>query len=147
MCNNELECIQSNGNNIILGGDLKLFNLNKKNISKIIIFIICVMTLTGCSTKVGLPRNANKVLKRNGVKNYTVQDNSDNDFLDILMRDDFTSFDVIDENKDVYFITYDDKVNNVILLGPNNKLIEGLFDDTIIPVEYFEKYRDHEKDN
>lgn len=123
-----------------------MFNLSKKNISKLILFIICVAALTGCSTKASLPRNADKVLKRNGVKKYTIQ-NSDNDFLDILMGDNFTSFDVIDENKDLYFITYDDEVNNVILLDSDNKLVEGFFDDSIIPVEYFDKYRGSTENN
>ena len=67
-----------------------MFNLNKKYISIFVLFIISITILTGCSTKTGLAKNADKVLKRNGVKNYTVQDNSKNDFLDVLMRDDIS---------------------------------------------------------
>lgn len=120
-----------------------MFNLKKKGISIFLLFIISISILTGCSTKTGLAKNAEKVLKRNGVKNYTVQGNSENDFLEILMRDDFTSFDVIDEDGEVYFITYDDRANNVILLDPDNKLVEGFFDDTIIPKENFDDYRNN----
>ncbi len=121
-----------------------MFSLTKKNISKFILLIICVTILVGCSAKSGLPRKVDKALKRNGVKNYTIQDDSENDFLDVLIKDNYTSFDVIDENEDVYFITYDDKQNSIILLGPDNKLVEGFLDNSIIPVEYFDSYTNHE---
>lgn len=117
-----------------------MFNFNKQNILKFILFVICLIALVGCSKKTGLPKKVDKVLKGNGVKNYTVQD-TENEFVDILLRDDFTSFDVINENGDVYFITYDNDYNNIILLNSENKLIEGFFDNTIIPVEYFDKYK------
>jgi hypothetical protein len=94
----------------------------------------------GCSKKTGLPKRVDEVLRRNGIENYTVED-TENEFVEILLRDDFTSFDIINEDGDVYFITYDDDLNNIILLSPENKMIEGFLDNSIIPIEHFNEYK------
>lgn len=140
-----ISCATSEG--VENGGELQLFNLAKNNITKIILIIICVTVLAGCSAKSGLPRKVDKTLERNGVENYTIKDDSDNDFIKVLMKDNYTSFDIVDENEEVYFITYDDKQNNIILLGPDNKIIEGMIDDFIIPLEDVDNYTNHGNKN
>ena len=58
----------------------------------------------------------------------------------MLLKDNFTSFNIVDENGNNYFVAYDDIINNIILLDQDNKMIEGLIYNTMIPKEYFDNF-------
>lgn len=69
-----------------------------------------------------------------------MEENPKNEFNDLLLKDNFISFNILDENGNRYFVAYDDIINNIILLDQDNKMIEGFMDDTMIPKEHFNKF-------
>lgn len=69
-----------------------------------------------------------------------MEENPKYEFNDLLLKDNFISFNIVDENGIKYFVAYDDIINNTILLDQDNKMIEGFIDNTMIPKEYFDSF-------
>ena len=120
-----------------------------RNNKLIIIFLALIMLFSFYYLNVysssELPNKVDKIIKRNRITNYSVEDvlyKEDSNFLSKMYNPDhYESYKIKDQDNNSYFVIFRiGSYNDTYIFNSDEKMIHGMIDDTVINQKYWNEF-------